>query len=98
MGNRNTTGLIGVVIEVCLSVLVGVVTDNLDGVLICTYGTVCAETPKLTCSGACRSGNRIFGNVKGKIGYIINDTDGELLLRRILEYGNNLSRGGILGT
>ena len=98
MRNRNTTGLLGVVIEVCLSVLVGVVTDDLDGVLVCTYGTVCAETPELTSSGASRSGNRIFGNCKRKIGYVINDTDGEGLLLGVVEYGNDLSRGGVLGT
>ena len=98
MGNRNTTGLLGVIIEVCLSKLVGVVTDDLDGVLICTYGTVCAETPELTSGGACRSGNRIFGNFERKIGNVINDTDGKGLLLGVLEYGNNLSRGGVLGT
>ena len=66
MGNGNTTGLLGVIIEVSLSVLVGMVTDNLDGVLISTYGTVCTETPELTSCGAFRSGSRIFFNFKGR--------------------------------
>ena len=36
-----TAGLLGVVGEVCLAILVSVVTDNLDGVLVGTNRTVC---------------------------------------------------------
>ena len=52
----NTAGLLGVIIKVSLSVHVGVVTDDLDGVLVCTYGTVSAQTPELTVDGSFRSG------------------------------------------
>ena len=52
----NTAGLLGVIIEVSLSVHVCVITDDLDGVLVCTYGTVCTQTPELTVDGSFRSG------------------------------------------
>ena len=42
-----TSRLLGVVGEVCLAILVGRLTDDLDGVLVGTYGTVCTETVEL---------------------------------------------------
>ena len=72
------------------------VTDNLDGVLISTYGTVCTETPELTSCGAFRSGSRVFFNFKGKTGNVIVDTDGETCLFCIVEYSDDLTRCGVL--
>jgi dTDP-6-deoxy-L-talose 4-dehydrogenase (NAD+) len=43
--NSNTAGLLGVVLEVSLYVLAGVVTDDLDGVFVCTDGAITAQTP-----------------------------------------------------
>ena len=57
VGHGNTAGLLGVIIEVSLCVHIGVIADDLDGVLVCTYGTVCAQTPELTVGGSFRSGN-----------------------------------------
>ena len=37
------TGLLGIVIEICLAVFVGMVPDDLDGVLVCTYGAIGAK-------------------------------------------------------
>ena len=48
MRHGNTAGLLGVVIKVCLSVHISVITDDLDGVLVSTYRTVSAKTPELT--------------------------------------------------
>ena len=56
VGNGNATGLLGVVLEVSLYVLVGVVTDDLDGVLVGTNGAVAAQTPELALDGAFGSG------------------------------------------
>ena len=76
----NTAGLLGVIIKVCLSVHIGVVTDDLDGVLVCTYGTVSAQTPELTVDGAFRSGNQRCAQLP-ETGCVTSsfDTDGELL-------------------
>ncbi len=51
----NTTGLLGVIVEVSLSVHVCIVTDDLDGVLVSTYSTVSSKSPELTvcCSFWC---------------------------------------------
>ena len=54
----NTAGLLGVIIEVSLSIHVGVVTDDLNGVLVSTYSTVSAQTPELAVDGSFRSGNK----------------------------------------
>ena len=98
MGNGNTAGLLGVIIKICLSIHIGVVTDDLDGVLVSTYGTVCTKTPELTVDGSFGSGNCDFLACRqGQIGYIINDTDGEYLLLGVVVYSNDLCRSGILG-
>ena len=64
MGNGDTAGLLRVIGEVALCVHIGVVADDLDGVFVCTDGTVSAETPELTAVCACRCGVRNFGNGK----------------------------------
>ena len=51
MGDGDTAGLLGVILEVSLNVFVGVVADDLDGVLICADGAVAAETPELALDG-----------------------------------------------
>ena len=52
MGDGDTAGLLGVILEVSLNVFVGVVADDLDGVLICADGAVAAEAPELALDGA----------------------------------------------
>ena len=42
-----TARLLGVVCEICLAVLIGVVADNLDRVLVCANGAVCTKTVEL---------------------------------------------------
>ena len=79
VGHGNTAGLLGVIIEVSLSVHIGVVADDLDGVLVCTYGTVSAQTPELAVDGSFRSGNKRCAQLQRQVGNIIYDTDGELL-------------------
>jgi hypothetical protein len=93
----NTAGLLGVIIKICLSIHIGIVTDDLDGVLVSTYGTICAQTPELAVDGSFRSGNE-GALVKRKMCYIIIDTDGEFLLLGVVVYSNDLCRSGILGT
>ena len=55
MGHRHAAGLLGVIIKVCLRIHVGVVADDLDGVLVRAYRTVCAKAPELTVGGSLRS-------------------------------------------
>ena len=55
VADGDAAGLLGVVLEVSLNELIGVVADDLDGVLVRADGAVAAETPELALDGAfCR--------------------------------------------
>ena len=78
--NGDTAGLLGVILEVCLNELVGMVADDLDGVLVSTNGTVTAETPELALnhiSGSCVGSGLLLEGVTGKI---VNYADSEVIL------------------
>ena len=85
VGYGDTACLLRVILEVCLNILVGMVADNLDGVLICANGTVTAQTPELALDSAfCRSvGSGLLG--KGQLGNIICNTEGEVVLGSVLK-------------
>ena len=94
----DTAGLLRVIIKVCLCIHVGVVTDNLDGVLVCTDGTVCAETPELAVRRAFRRGDEVCPGLEGEVGHIVHNADREALLLRVLEDSDNVLRSRVLGT
>ena len=98
VGNGNAAGLLGVVSEVSLCVHVGVVADDLDGVLVRADGTIGAESPELTAGGSLRSGVRILGDIEGQVSYIVVDTEGEYRLGGVVVYCDDLSRVAVLGT
>ena len=85
VADGHAAGLLGVVLEVRLDVLVGVVADDLDGVLVGADGTVAAQTPELALDGA---GGRGVGTVlilgQREVGHIVHDADGELTLHLVL--------------
>ncbi|KAF5048362.1 hypothetical protein DSECCO2_450910 [anaerobic digester metagenome] len=75
----DTTTLLGVVGEISLCIEVGIVADDLDGVLVCTNGTVGAKTPE-------HAGHNILGgdvdglvDGDGAIGDVIVDANGEVV-------------------
>ena len=84
MGNGDTARLLRVILEVSLNVLVGVVADDLDGVLVRTDGTVAAQTPELALDRALGCGIRSRLLFERKVGHIIIDAKREVLLRLIL--------------
>ena len=96
--HRNTAGLLGIIVKVSLCIHICIVTDDLDGVLVGTYGTVSAQTPELTVNRSFRSCNDRSTSLKRKVGYIIYDTDGEFLFFCIVIYSNDLCRCCIFGT
>ena len=98
MRHCNAAGLLGVIIEVSLSIHVCVVADDLDGVLVSTDSTVCAETPELAVDSAFRCSDKTLACLKGKTCNIIYDTDCEALLVEVLEYSLDLCRICVLGT
>ena len=84
VADGDAAGLLGVVLEVSLNVLVGVVADDLDGVLVSADGAVAAETPELALDGALCSGGGSSDLGQGEVSYVINDADSELTLHLIL--------------
>ena len=103
VADGDTAGLLGVILEISLDELVGVVTDDLRGVLVGTNGTVTAETPELALNRTLSRGDRSGLNLrKREIRNIIDDTDGETSLRSILgKFGvdrEDRGRSGIFGT
>ena len=75
-----TSRLLRVVREVSLAVLVGVVTDNLYGVLVSTYGTISTQTIELSLEHAGTTKcNLLNGRQRGE-GHVVYDTNGEVVL------------------
>ena len=48
MGLGQSSGFLGVVYKIRLTELFGMVTDDLDGVFVCTNGSVGAKSPEFT--------------------------------------------------
>ena len=80
----DTAGLFGVILEICLNILIGMVAYDLYGVLIRTDGTVAAETPELTFLGALRSGIRSRLFLERQMSDIVVDAEGEVSLGSVL--------------
>ena len=79
VADGDAAGLLGVVLEVSLDILVGVVADDFDGVLVGADGAVAAQTPELALDGAGSAavlGRGLFG--QGQAGDIVDDADGEV--------------------
>ena len=96
-----TAGLLGVIYKVCLTVQVCRMTDNLDGVFVCAYRTVRAHAPEYGGGQAFCGQLRFFCARQRCVGDIIDDANGEIVLRlvllEVLKDGNNLTRCGVLG-
>ena len=101
MRNGYAARLFGVIGKVSLCIHVGVVADNLNGVLVGANRTVGAETPELTGGGSLRSCIRVLFGFEGQVGHVVFDTDGELrfaILSGIIINSNDLVRSGVFGT
>ena len=101
VGGGGGAGLLGVVFEVALGPVVGVQTDDLDGVLVGTDGTIGTQTEEHAVHGAAfrQQEVRIVGD--GLEGDVIFNTDGEVVQRAVLlhfiEDTLDHSRGEVLG-
>ena len=80
VGNGNAARLFGVIGKISLSVKVGVVADDFNGVFVGTDGTVRAETPEFAGSGSLGGGVGMLLLLKRKLGNVVLDADGEALL------------------
>ena len=101
MGNGDTAGLLGVILEVCLDILVGMVADDRDGVLVRADGAVAAETPELAGDSALGSSIGSGFLLEGVAGNVVNDADGKavlgLVLCKVVVYCEYRCRRSILG-
>ena len=101
VGNRKAAGLLGVIGEVALRIHVGMVADDLDGVLVRADGAVRTEAVELAGDGAFRRRVDLLLHIEGGEGYVVDDADGEVvLLRAIQVIEHSLRHGGreFLGT
>ena len=93
--------LLGVIREVCLGIHVGVVADDLDGVLVCADGTVCTQTPDLAGRAVCGSDVDGIAQGQGQVRNVVHDGNREVVLRAILGQvvvnGYDVRRSGVLG-
>ena len=101
VGNGQTAGLLGVVSEVRLRVHIGVVADDLDGVLVRADGAVRAQAIELAADRAGRSGVEDLAGRQAGIGHIVHNADGEVVLRRVelevVKHSLNVGRRELLG-
>ena len=85
MADGDAAGLLGVVLEVGLHILVGMVADDLDRVLVCADSAVAAQTPELALDGAFCGGVRaVLVLFEREVRHVVHDADGELMLRLVL--------------
>ena len=100
--DRDAARLLRVIREVPLSVHVRFVADDLDGVLVCADGAVGAESPELAADRSGWSRDDLLRGRKRRIGDVVHDADGEMVLRleglEVVEDGLDLVRGRILRT
>ena len=80
MRDGDGAGLLRVVDEVALGVVVGVLADDLDGVLVGAHGAVGAEAEEQRADGL-RLRWRSSGRRQRGVGDIVDDADGEVILR-----------------
>ena len=101
VADGHAAGLLGVVLEVRLDILVGVVADDLDGVLVGAHGAVAAQAPELDLDGAL--GRGVGGGLllQGHVGHVVHDADGELALGgglgQLLIHREHAGGRGVLG-
>ena len=94
----HTTGFLGVIIKICLSIHISVITDDLDGVLVSSNSTVSTQSPELAVDGSFRSGYQRSTGLKRQMCNIVYDTDSKFSLLSVVVYSNDLSRSGIFGS
>ena len=101
MRNGEAAGLLGVVGEVALSVHVGVVADDLDGVLVGANSAVGAEAEELALHGAGGHGVDVGAHFEGQVGDVVLNAHGEVVLGRsnqhVVEHGLGHGGGEFLG-
>ncbi len=94
-----TARLLWVVGKVGLTILVGVVADNLHRVLVGAHGTVGTEAVELSLEDAFAAERDFLLEGERGEGHVVDNAEGEVVLGsgegEVLEHGDNLCRGGV---
>src|SRR5690606_33610432 len=102
VGYCNTTGFLGVIGEISLSIHIGVVSDDLDRVLVSTNCTIGTQSPELAADCSLRCCIDLLCHWQGCKCYVVYDSDSEAILNffslQVVEYCLNIRRRSILGT
>jgi len=102
MGNGHGPGFLRVVHEVALGIVVGFLTDNLDGVFVGADGTIGAEAVEQGANGTGSFGVEVVVPIEGGMGDIVDDTTNEVVLGfggdEVIEDRQHHSRVELLGT
>ena len=80
VGDGQAAGFLGVIGEVALRVQVGVIADNLDGVLVGADGAVAAQAVELAAHGARGRGVQTGAKGQAGMGHVILNAHGEMVL------------------
>ena len=73
MRDRYAPGFFGIILEISLYIFIRMIADDLDGVFVGTYGTVCAQAPEFAGFRSLGSHIRIGGDRQGQMRHIIVD-------------------------
>ena len=97
MRNGDTARFLGVVGEISLGILFGVIADDLDGTLVGTNGSVGSKAPEFRTNGSLGCGVESGNHLQGGVGDIVLDTHGKMVLGsgtlHVVKY--RLDHGGI---
>ena len=77
----DAAGFFGIIGKICLGIPVRVIANDLDSALIGADRTIRPEAPELTCLEAFAACMDAFYTGQGFIGHIIDDAQGEIVLR-----------------
>ena len=100
MALGHAAGLLGVVFKIRLGVLVGVVTDDFDGILVGADSAVRAQPPELAGDDGLSGGDDVLAQRQGSEGHIVVDAHGEVVLLaglHVVEHGLHLGGSSVLG-
>ena len=75
MWTGNSTGFFWIVLEVALCIHIGIVTNNLNRVLICTNRTIRTKSPEFCWESAFRKGVELFFYFEWFIWYVVVDSN-----------------------
>ena len=87
-----------VISEVCLTIFVGVITDDFDRVFVSTYSTISTQSVEFRFERTVFKYDFLFFRKRSKC-YVILDTDSETVFRlwqcKVFVNGNDLSRSSV---